>query len=84
MKGDEIVEIEIPAGVEEGMVVNVGGKGNAGPHNGVNGDIQVLIEEEKNDTFTRDKQDIIYNLLLDFPTAALGGEVQFKPSTAAR
>ena len=58
------------------MVVNVGGKGNAGPHNGVNGDIQVLIEEEKNDTFTRDKQDIIYNLLLDFPTAALGGEVQ--------
>ena len=76
VKGDEIVEIDIPAGVEEGMVVNVGGKGNAGPHNGVNGDIQVLIEEEKNDTFTRDKQDIIYNLLLDFPTAALGGEVQ--------
>ena len=38
VKGDEIVEIDIPAGVEEGMVVNVGGKGNAGPHNGVNGD----------------------------------------------
>lgn len=76
VKGDEIVEIEIPAGVEEGMVVNVSGRGNAGPHNGVNGDIQVLIEEEKNDTFTRDKQDLIYNLLLDFPTAVLGGEAQ--------
>lgn len=76
VKGDEIVSIDIPAGVEDGMVVNVSGKGNAGPHNGVNGDIQVLVEEEKNDLFTRDKQDLIYNLLLDFPTATLGGEAQ--------
>ena len=35
-----------------------------------------MIEEEKNDTFVRDKQDVIYNLLLDFPTAALGGEAE--------
>ena len=75
-KGEEVVEIKIPAGVEEGMVVNVPGKGNAGQHNGVNGNIQVYIEEEKNDTFIRDGQDVIYNLLLDFPTAALGGEVE--------
>ena len=58
------------------MVLNVHGKGNAGPRNGVAGDIQVMIEEEKNDTFVRDKQDVIYNLLLDFPTAALGGEAE--------
>lgn len=75
VKGEEVVEINIPAGVEEGMVVNIPGKGNAGKHNGISGDIQVLIEEEKNDTFVRDGQDVIYNLLLDFPTAALGGEV---------
>lgn len=75
-KGEEVVEIKIPAGVAEGMVVNVPGKGNAGPHNGVNGDIQVFIEEEPNDTFVRDGNDVIYNLLLDFPTAALGGEVE--------
>ncbi len=76
VKGEEVVEINIPAGVAEGMVVNVPGKGNAAPHNGVNGNIQVFIEEEPNDTFIRDNQDIIYNLLLDFPTAALGGEVE--------
>ena len=76
VKGEEVVEIKIPAGVAEGMVVNVPGKGNAGMHNGVNGNIQVFIEEEPNDTFIRDGQDIIYNLLLDFPTAALGGEVE--------
>ena len=58
------------------MVLNVQGKGNAGPHNGVSGNIQVFIEEEENETFVRDGQDIIYNLLLDFPTAALGGSVE--------
>ena len=75
-KGEEVVEIKIPAGVAEGMIVNVPGKGNAGPHKGVNGDIQVFIEEEENDTFVRDDNNLIYNLVLDFPTAALGGEVE--------
>ena len=74
-KGEEVVEINIPAGVAEGMVVNVPGKGNAGQHGGIAGDIQVFIEEEDNSTFVRDGNDLIYNLLLDFPTAALGGEV---------
>ncbi|WP_025880755.1 molecular chaperone DnaJ [Segatella baroniae] len=81
VKGEEVVEIKIPAGVAEGMVVNVPGKGNAGAHNGVNGDIQVLIEEEANDTFVRDGQDVVYNLLLDFPTAALGGDVEIPTIT---
>ena len=76
VKGEEVVEINIPAGVAEGMIVNVPGKGNAGRRNGINGDMQVLIEEEPNDTFVRDGNNLIYNLLLDFPTAALGGEVE--------
>lgn len=74
-KGEELVEINIPAGVAEGMVVNVPGKGNAGFRGGIPGDIQVLIEEEDHSTFVRDGNDLIYNLLLDFPTAALGGEI---------
>ncbi len=76
VKGEEVVEIKIPAGVAEGMVVNVPRKGNAGQHNGITGDIQVYIEEEPNSTFIRDGQDVIYNLLLDIPTAALGGDVE--------
>jgi len=75
VKGEEVVEINIPAGVAEGMVVNVPGKGNAGKHNGITGDIQVFIEEEADDTFVRDGNNLLYNLLLDFPTAALGGTV---------
>ena len=84
VKGEEVVEIKIPAGVAEGMVVNVPGKGNAGRHNGVAGDIQVFIEEEPNDTFVRDGNDLIYNLLLDFPTAALGGEVEIPTIEGAK
>ena len=76
VKGEEVVEINIPAGVAEGMVVSVPGKGNAGRRNGVNGDIQVFIEEEPHSTFVRDGNDLIYNLLLDFPTAALGGDIE--------
>lgn len=76
VKGEEVVEINIPAGVSEGMIVNVPGKGNAGKHNGIPGNIQVYIEEEPNETFIRDDNDLIYNLLLDFPTAALGGNVE--------
>lgn len=76
VKGEEVVEIKIPAGVAEGMIVNVPGKGNAGKRNGITGDIQVYIEEEDNDTFVRDGNNLIYNLLLDFPTAALGGSVE--------
>ncbi len=76
VKGEEVVEINIPAGVADGMVLTAQGKGNAGPHNGIPGDIQVFITEESNDTFVRQDRDLIYNLLLDFPTAALGGEVK--------
>ncbi len=76
VKGEEVIEINIPAGVAEGMVVTAPGKGNAGPRGGVPGDIQIYIQEEPHPTFIRDGQDLIYNLLLDFPTATLGGTVE--------
>lgn len=76
VKGEEIVEIKIPAGVQEGMVVNERGKGNAARWNGVPGDIQVYIEEEPHPELLRDGQNLQYNLLLDVPTAILGGSAE--------
>jgi len=73
--GEDIVEIKIPAGVSNEMIVNVPGKGNAGRRNGVTGDIQVLIEEEEDSNFIRDDNDLIYNLLLSIPQAVLGDTV---------
>ena len=84
VRGEEIVEVNIPAGVQDGMVVNAPGKGNAGRHNGMPGDIKVFVEEEPNDTFIRDGRDLIYNMMLDFPTAALGGEVEIPSIEGAK
>ena len=74
--GEEVVEVKIPAGVQDGMVINVPGKGDAAIRNGVPGDIQVFIEVEQDKNFIRQDNDLIYNLLIDFPTAALGGSVE--------
>ena len=74
--GEEVVEVKIPAGVAEGMQLSVNGKGNAGKHNGVPGDLLVVIEEEAHPDLIRDESDLIYNLLLSVPTAALGGTVE--------
>ncbi len=71
--GEEVVEVNIPAGVVEGMQLSMRGKGNAGKYNGVNGDLLILIEEEKHPQLIRDENNLVYNLLLDIPTATLGG-----------
>ena len=71
--GEEIVEVNIPAGVYEGMQLSMRGKGNAGKFNGIPGDLLILIEEEQHPALVRDENDLVYSLLLDIPTAALGG-----------
>lgn len=76
VSGEEIIEARIPAGVADGMMVNVPGKGNAAKHNGIPGDIQILIEEEPSKIFIRDENDLIYNLLLTVPQAVLGDDIE--------
>ncbi len=76
VKGEEVIEIDIPAGVSEGMQLTLRGKGGAGPHNGVNGDLYVLIEEEKHPEFERDGSNLIYNLFISVPQAILGTEAE--------
>ena len=76
LRGQEVVEIAIPAGVGEGMALTVTGKGNAGRRGGVNGDLQVLIEEVPDPELVRDGNDLIHNLNITVPTALLGGTVE--------
>ncbi len=71
--GEEIVEVNIPAGVHEGMQLSMRGKGNAGKYNGIPGDLLILVEEEAHPTLVREDNNLIYSLLLDIPTATLGG-----------
>ena len=76
MKGEEIIDIEIPAGVGNDMQLTVRGKGNAGPRNGINGDLIVVIEEEESKDFERDGNNLIYNLFLTIPEAILGTQAE--------
>lgn len=75
-KKEQIVSFHIPAGVEDGIVLTLRGKGNAPRGGGVNGDLLIKIQEEKDPELIRDDSDLIYNLMLDFPTAALGGTAE--------
>ena len=69
---EEVIEIEIPAGVEEGMQLNVRGKGNDAPGGGQAGDLIVLIEENEHEELHRNGQDLHYELFISFPDAAIG------------
>ncbi len=71
-RGEEKVKINVPAGVSNGNYITLRGQGNAGVRGGDNGDLIVLIEEEKHEHFERDGNDIYYNLLLSVPDAILG------------
>lgn len=74
--GEEVVNVKIPAGVAEGMQLSMSGKGNAGKRNGIPGDLLIQVQEEPHPELIRDENDLVYNLLLSFPTAALGGTVE--------
>ncbi|HKL38006.1 MAG TPA: DnaJ C-terminal domain-containing protein, partial [Bacteroidales bacterium] len=76
IKGNEVISLDIPAGVAEGMQMTVSGKGNAARRGGINGDLIVLIQEEKHPDFVRDGNDLIYGLYISFPKAVLGGPVE--------
>jgi molecular chaperone DnaJ len=76
VKGDEVIKINIPSGVGEGMQLNVAGKGNAARRGGVNGDLLIVIEEHKHEDLIRDGNDLIYLLYLSIPQAALGDTVE--------
>ncbi len=72
VRGEEVVTIKIPAGVGEGMQLNVSGKGNAGRHSGVNGDLLVVVQEESHPELIRDGNNLIYNLFINMPDFILG------------
>ena len=73
---EEVVEIKIPAGVSDGMQLNVRGKGNEGPKGGPAGDLIVVIEEVPHGTLQRDGSNLHYDLYISLSDAALGTKVE--------
>jgi molecular chaperone DnaJ len=73
---EEIIKINIPAGVGKGMQMTVSGKGNAPRRGGVNGDLLVVIDEEEHPELIREGNDLIFNLFISIPDAILGTHVE--------
>jgi molecular chaperone DnaJ len=73
---EEIIKINIPAGVAKGMQMTVGGKGNAPRRGGINGDLLVVFDEEEHSELIREGNDLIYNLFISIPDAVLGTHVE--------
>ena len=76
VRKEEVISIDIPAGVEERMQLNVSGKGNAAPMGGVPGDLLVVIEEVEHETIKRNGKNLHYDLYVSFIDAALGGAAE--------
>ena len=76
VRDEEVISIRIPAGVGEGMQLNVSGRGNAGRRGGINGDLLVVIGEEEHPDLQRDGNNLIYNLFLSFPEITLGATAE--------
>lgn len=76
VRGEETISINIPAGVSEGMQLSMAGKGNAAPNGGIPGDLIILIEEVPHETLKREGNNIVYDLHISIPDAALGASVE--------
>jgi molecular chaperone DnaJ len=74
--GEEVVSIDIPAGVQEGMQLSVSGKGNAGERGGSSGDLIILIEEEPHPELQRDGLNVAFDLHISFTDAVFGTQVE--------
>ena len=76
VREEEVITINIPAGVAEGMQLSMSGKGNAAPRGGINGDLLIVVEEEEHPHLKREGNHLIYSLSVSFPDAALGTSVE--------
>ncbi|HNW99378.1 MAG TPA: molecular chaperone DnaJ [Bacteroidales bacterium] len=76
VKGEEIISLNIPAGVAEGMQLSVSGKGNAAARGGVPGDLIVVIEEAEHPELIRDGDNLLYEHYITIPEAALGTTIE--------
>lgn len=72
------IEIEVPAGIENGQTISLGGAGEAGEKGAASGDLYILIHVLLHKKFSRSGQDIVSTEYINFSTAALGGEIEME------
>jgi len=76
VRDEDVISINIPAGVAEGMQLSVSGKGNMGARGGVPGDLIVVIEEVEHEYLKRDGMHLFYDHYISFVDASLGTQIE--------
>ena len=74
-RGASVVEVNIPAGINDGQRIRLSGRGEPGTNGGPAGDLFVEVRVKPSEIFERDGDDLHMQLPISFTTAALGGEV---------
>jgi len=72
---EEVIAINIPAGVADGMQLSMSSKGNE-TAGGVPGDLLIVIEEIEDDTLQRDGNNVVFDLYVSFIDAAIGAQIE--------
>ncbi len=75
VKKQKALEVQMPAGIDDGMRIRSTGNGEAGTNGGPPGDLYIEIRIKKHDIFERDGDDLHCTVPISFTTAALGGEI---------
>jgi molecular chaperone DnaJ len=75
VKGERSAVVEIPAGVSSNNYITLRAQGAAGPRNGPQGDLIVMLEVKDDERFERHGEDLILDLAVSFSQAALGDTV---------
>ena len=76
IKNEDVITIDIPAGVEDGMQLSVSGKGNAAARGGIQGDLIIVVEEVEHPLLKRDGQNLLYEHFISITDAALGADIE--------
>jgi molecular chaperone DnaJ len=74
--GEETIDMDIPAGVHEGIQLSMSGKGNSGAKGGAPGDLIITVEELPHEEFTRNGSDIVHELFINMADAAIGAQIE--------
>jgi molecular chaperone DnaJ len=70
------ISVKIPAGIDDGNGIRLSSEGNAGLRGGPAGNLYVIVTVKKHEYFTREGDNIIADLPINFAQAALGAEVE--------
>lgn len=70
------IAVRIPGGIDDGYQIRLTGEGNAGTPGGAPGNLYIYLRVNRHELFTREGDDILYELPVNFAQAALGDEVE--------